>query len=78
MAKFLCYVVLTHGPAVEKSASLQLVEALRQTSLAAQQPQAIELNEEQLLKLYSKSEALLPNGSRVRNILWRMDSQRRI
>ncbi|KAJ2647085.1 hypothetical protein IWW40_004941 [Coemansia sp. RSA 1250] len=70
--------VLTHGPAVEKSASLQLVEALRQTSLAAQQPQAIELNEEQLLKLYSKSEALLPNGSRVRNILWRMDSQRRI
>ncbi|KAJ2450965.1 Sodium- and chloride-dependent GABA transporter 1 [Coemansia sp. RSA 2336] len=68
--------VLTHGPAVEKTASLQLVEALRQTSLATQQ--AMELNEEQLLKLYSKSESLLPNGSRVRNLLWRMDSQRRV
>ncbi|KAJ2849723.1 hypothetical protein IWW36_002415 [Coemansia brasiliensis] len=75
--------VLTHGPPVEKSvsasASLQLVDALRQCSLATQQPQtAVELNEEQLLKLYSKSEALLPNGSRVRNILWRMNSRRRI
>ncbi|PIA13566.1 hypothetical protein COEREDRAFT_83394, partial [Coemansia reversa NRRL 1564] len=35
-------------------------------------------DEEDLWRLYTKSESLLPDGPRVRNFLWRMDNQRRV
>ncbi|KAJ2865893.1 hypothetical protein FB639_005066, partial [Coemansia asiatica] len=34
------------------------------------------LDEEKLWRLYTKSENVLPNGSRARNLLWRMQSRR--
>ncbi|KAJ2728001.1 Sodium- and chloride-dependent GABA transporter 1, partial [Coemansia sp. Cherry 401B] len=65
--------VLAHGPPVDLSSpSLRMVDMLRHDA------KPMGLNEEQLWRLYTKSEALLPNGSRVRNILWRMNNHRQI
>ncbi|KAJ2076985.1 hypothetical protein H4R24_005395 [Coemansia sp. RSA 988] len=38
---------------------------------------AEEADEQDLWRLYNRSETLLPDGARVRNLLWRMDNQRR-
>ncbi|KAJ2819922.1 hypothetical protein IWW50_005272, partial [Coemansia erecta] len=66
---------LTHGPPIDiNSAALRTVDMLRREAAV---PEA-GLDEERLWRLYSKSEALLPNGSRVRNLLWRMNNRHRI
>ncbi|KAJ2476674.1 hypothetical protein IWW56_004786 [Coemansia sp. RSA 2131] len=74
--------VQRHGPPVDLTLrSLRTVDLLqREAAKPGTQAKAgtqTGLDEEQLWRLYSKSEALLPNGTRVRNILWRMNNQHR-
>ncbi|KAJ2501030.1 hypothetical protein GGH96_002251 [Coemansia sp. RSA 1972] len=75
-------IVQRHGPPVDLTLrSLRTVDLLqRETAKPGTQANSgtqAGLDEEQLWRLYSKSEALLPNGTRVRNILWRMNNQHR-
>ncbi|KAJ1793664.1 hypothetical protein LPJ67_001230 [Coemansia sp. RSA 1938] len=82
--------VQRHGPPVDLTLrSLRTVDLLQREAAKPETQAKLEsqatpesqtvagLDEEQLWRLYSKSEALLPNGTRVRNILWRMNNQHR-
>ncbi|KAJ2268079.1 Arf GTPase arl1, partial [Coemansia sp. RSA 370] len=83
-------IVQRHGPPVDLTLrSLRTVDLLQREAAKPETQAKLEtqatpetqtvagLDEEQLWRLYSKSEALLPNGTRVRNILWRMNNQHR-
>lgn len=52
-------------------------DILRQSVAASESLEREELDEEQLLRLYTRSASLLPNGERVRNLLLRLDNKRR-
>ncbi|KAJ1881150.1 hypothetical protein LPJ66_011374, partial [Kickxella alabastrina] len=69
--------VLTHGPPVDRRhEALRMVDDLCCGSPAKDTEKGMVLDEEKLLRLYTRSETLLPNGLRARNLLWRMDSRR--
>ncbi|KAJ2490192.1 Sodium- and chloride-dependent GABA transporter 1 [Coemansia sp. RSA 2050] len=63
--------VLTNGLPVAAAVPLLRAVDLPTTDLSPL------LEEEKLRRLYTKSGDLLPNGERVRNFLWRMESRRR-
>ncbi|KAJ1892138.1 hypothetical protein LPJ66_006516 [Kickxella alabastrina] len=69
--------VLTHGPPVDRRhEALRMVDDLCRGSPAKDTEKGMVLDEEKLLRLYTRSETLLPNGLRARNLLWRMDGRR--
>ncbi|KAJ2367078.1 hypothetical protein IW150_005766, partial [Coemansia sp. RSA 2607] len=56
---------------------LHLLKSICQADSDSANKSAV-LDEDRLWMLYTKSENLLPNGSRARNLLWRMRAQRRL
>ncbi|KAJ2157724.1 Sodium- and chloride-dependent GABA transporter 1 [Coemansia sp. RSA 552] len=66
--------VLGHGAEVDlEQPRLHMVEELRRGPARTRQ----DLGADQLLRLYTRSEDILPNGARIRNLLWRMDRAKR-
>ncbi|KAJ1721050.1 hypothetical protein LPJ53_004380 [Coemansia erecta] len=76
--------VLAQGPPIDTAhqQSLHLLKSIcaadNKPSSSSSSSKPAALDEDRLWMLYTKSETLLPNGSRARNLLWRMRGQRRL